>query len=117
MLSKHLKFKDPDRRQVINKSDVDYTCNLAGQYDVTGKIKEGVMCSRCGKIHLLEDESTKTTKRFISIYGNIHMNDKGGLLGTGDWDENGVFVYHFCPRCLIKDIKDWYKLKDTQDSL
>jgi hypothetical protein len=74
--------------------------------DITGKVKEAVRCDRCGTYHL-----TKETDdiRFLTLVGNLHANDGGGLLGNGNWDANGVTVYHFCPGCLIEDIKKMVK--------
>lgn len=63
---------------------------------------EGVKCSECNTIHIVDTTSDNVS--FITIIGNLSVNNGGGIIGNGDWKEYGVPVSHFCKSCLIEKI-------------
>jgi hypothetical protein len=101
-VSKKLEFNN-NIRKVVHKSSVSITEH--GIADVTDDIMDAVRCEVCQALHLKDSDDRRV--RFITIVGNIHANDSGGLVGNGDWDKHGVPVTHYCPGCLIKVIKGW----------
>ena len=102
-MSSKLKFNDGVRKVVR----ADLTMDVGDGYlDITDAIKEVVKCEQCGKLH---DNKDAEEVKFITIFGNVHANNAGGLLGSGEWDNYGVPVHHFCPGCLIESVKKWVK--------
>lgn len=90
-------------RQIVERSDIDHLDNVNVKHvEVTGKIKDAVNCTTCSKLHILEDNPEEI--KFLTIIGNLHADGGGGLMGSGNWDNSGVPVQHFCPECLIEEI-------------
>lgn len=71
-------------------------------YDLDRNFKtiEAVKCTECGMTHEVNDPT------YITIYGNICVGRRGGILGGGNWEEHGVPVYVMCPECLTEFIRN-----------
>lgn len=86
-------------------------------FDVTelleNKIEEVVTCETCGKVHSIHEEKDSKKVRYMSVFGNIHVNFNGGIIGNGNWDDKGVPVTHYCPKCLIKFLKGVIENEDV----
>lgn len=106
MMSKNVEFQDTTRKFVYKPNIFNPSESEDGDYmEISNSLKDGVRCNRCNKMHLLESRNEDT--RFITIHGNIHVNNGGGVLGNADWDEHKVPVYHYCPKCLVEDVLQW----------
>lgn len=105
MMSKKVKFSRKTYKLVNANSLTNHFMISGRNYtDITcSVVEEAIRCDECGTYHMVKESDAI---KFFSLYGNLHANDMGGLLGNGSWDDHGVPVYHFCPECLISYIKE-----------
>jgi hypothetical protein len=61
-----------------------------GRLEEVGKAVEAVKCESCGILHEVGKET------YLDFIGNLHVGGMGGLLGNGNWSENGVPITYWC---------------------
>lgn len=61
-----------------------------GLVQLKEEVIEAVKCCECGTIHNIEKET------YLTLVGNLHVGSHGGLLGNGNWNENGVPTSYWC---------------------
>ena len=70
---------------------IDYTANF--------KVIESVKCIECEETH------ERTSNSYMTVYGNICVGERGGILGGGDWRSLGVPVNIMCRECFVEFIE------------
>jgi len=79
------------------RSELDFDMNrLADNMPIIETIK----CQRCGELHERSEET------YMTVYGNVCVGERGGILGGGNWSANGVPVNTFCKMCLVTFIEN-----------
>lgn len=67
------------------------------------KIVPSIKCEKsgCNRTHLLDAES------YFSVYGNIHVGNKGGIIGNNFGDNFELKnVMTFCKGCLVRILQE-----------
>jgi len=101
-------------RKVVN-AGVAIGKNSGEAVDVTDEIRDGVVCTKCGKVHLRVTGEDASKSRYVTVVGDVTVNSSGGVLGNGDWDKLGVPVNNFCPNCFVQEAAEWAGIKITFD--
>lgn len=74
---------------------------MAENYDLEQNFETqiSVKCKKCHELHDVNSES------YITLYGNLCVGKRGGVLGNGNWSAYGIPVTIMCRQCFVDFIR------------